>query len=280
MDESEGIKLFQTLVPLIGLVVLIALGVVLMVHQFQRSLFRQRLSQENLKLKQQQELLRTAIAVQEQERQRIASDLHDELGARLSVALRLLRQGYGTTQVVQETSNTLLPQLEEHLEQALDSTRRISYELMPPQLVNLGLHSALLVLVEEVRIAGRLQVGLTQSGTGDHLPWTIQLGLYRMISELLHNTLKHAEATQVYIELKETSEWVMCHYQDNGKGISTDQKPNGLGLQSLKARTTSLDGKLEWGTGAAGGFFANIHVPMGTEKKTDNSSNKKIIHNL
>lgn len=268
MAESESIKLFQTLVPLIGLAVIIALGVVLMVHQFQRSLFRQRLSQENLKVKQQQELLRTAIAVQEQERQRIAGDLHDELGARLSVALRLLRQGYGATAVAPEAYH-LLPQLEEHLQQALDATRRISYELMPPQLVNLGLHSALLVLVEEVRQAGRLQVELTRSGEDGHLPWTVQLGLYRMVSELLHNTLKHAEAMKVSIELKETAGWVICHYEDNGKGVPSDQKGSGLGLQSLKARTTSLNGTLEWGNGTAGGFFAHIHLPVLPENKMD-----------
>ena len=268
MAESESIKLFQTLVPLIGLAVLIVLGVVLMVHQFQRSLFRQRLGQEQLKMQQQQELLRTAIDVQEQERQRIAADLHDELGARLSVALRLLRQGHGATPAASEVNNALLPQLEEHLEQALDATRRISYELMPPQLVNLGLHSALLVLVEDVRQAGRLQVGLTRSGAGDNLPWTVQLGLYRMISELLHNTLKHAEATAVSIELEDTTEWVICHYQDNGKGLPAEQKANGLGLQSLKARTTSLNGRLDWGNGTAGGFFATIHLPIGAGEKT------------
>jgi signal transduction histidine kinase len=271
MAESESIKLFYTLLPLIGLSVIIGLGVILMVHQFQRSLFRQRLSQENLKMKQQQELLRTAITVQEQERQRIASDLHDELGARLSVALRLLRQGYGLTPATEEAYTTLLPQLEEHLEQALDSTRRISYELMPPQLVNLGLHSALLVLVEEVRQAGRLQVGLAHSGVSDQLPWAVQLGLYRMISELLNNTLKHAEATEVHIELNGTEGEVICHYRDDGKGMPDEQKKYGLGLRSLKARTTSLNGTLEWGNGAAGGFFANIHLPIVTEKKLDNN---------
>jgi signal transduction histidine kinase len=263
MAESESIKLFYTLLPLIGLAIIIILGVILMVHQFQRSLFRQRLSQEQLKMQQQQELLRTAIAVQEEERQRIASDLHDELGARLSVALRLLRQGYKTIPAAPEAYNTLPTQLEEHLEQALDATRRISYELMPPQLVNLGLYSALLVLVEAVRQAGNLQVRLIRSGEDEHLPWTMQLGLYRMISELLHNTLKHAGATEVSVELKETNGWLICYYNDNGTGLPTTQKANGLGLQSLSARTTSLNGTVEWGNGAAGGFFASIQLPVG-----------------
>lgn len=276
MAESESIKLFYTLVPLIGLAVLVVLGVVLMVHQFQRSLFRQRLSQEQLKMQQHQELLRTAIAVQEQERQRIAGDLHDELGARLSVALRLLRQGKAATPTTPDANTTLLPQLEDHLQQALDATRRISYELMPPQLVNLGLHSALLVLVEAVRQAGHLQVVLTQSDVGEDLPWPVQLGLYRMISELLHNTLKHAEATEVSIELKGTTEGVVCHYQDNGKGLPAEQKANGLGLQSLKARTNSLNGTLAWGNGTGSGFFANIHLPIGTGEQANIAALEKL----
>lgn len=265
MAEPKDIKLFDTLVPLIGLAVFIVLGVVLMVYQFQRSLFRQRIKEENLKMKHQQDLLRKAIAVQEQERQRIAGDLHDELGARLSLALMQLRQGYGNEK---DAAAALLPQLEEHLEQALSATKRISYELMPPQLVNLGLKRALLVLVEDVRQAGKIQVELVQAGGGDELPWPVQLGLYRMIYELLHNTLKHAEATAVNIELKETEEKVVCHYRDNGRGIPEELKGQGLGLQSLEGRTTALNGSLEWGNADAGGFFANILLPLADKDDT------------
>lgn len=261
MDEASNIALFESLVPLIALVVIIALGVIALVQQFQRSLFKQRLEQEALKNNHQQDLLRTSITVQEKERQRIAGDLHDELGARLSMTLMQVKQA----QESQATnSEEVLPQLQSQLEEALTATKRISYELMPPQLVNLGLYKALLVLIEEARQAGPLQIKLTKAGDPNLLPWSVQLGLYRMISELLNNTLKHAEASKVTIELRQEEGTIHCHYQDNGKGLSKTLSNPGLGLQSLEGRASSLNGELEWSPPNTSGFWAKIELPLAT----------------
>ncbi|MDI9339772.1 MAG: histidine kinase [Sediminibacterium sp.] len=262
MAEPEDLKLFHTLPPLIGLAVLIALGVILMVQQFQRSLYRRRLNEENLKLNHQRELLRTAITVQEKERERIAGDLHDELGARLSMTLMLLRRSYDMIPAADSVSHTLLPEVEAHLKEALHSTKRISYELMPPQLINMGLYKALLVLVEEVRNAATIAVVMERSEPERELNWPIQLGVYRMISELLTNTLKHAAATRISIELKTEEEYLICHYTDNGKGLPAFEQGQGLGLRSLEGRASALNGTLKWGTLAEGGFYAKICLPL------------------
>jgi signal transduction histidine kinase len=261
MVEPKDVNLFETMVPLIGLAVIIALGVILMVHQFQRSLFRRRLNEESLKMEHQRELLRTAIAIQEQERQRIAGDLHDELGAQLSMTLLLLRQSYKAAPEQTNEQLALLQQLEEHLKEALSSTKRISYELMPPQLVNLGLQQALLVLVEDARKAGNLDVKLLRPVPGEELPWAVQLGLYRMLSELLNNTLKYAAATEVSIELQEADGRLTCYYRDNGKGLPEIQQGQGLGLRNLEGRTTALNGTFVYGNATEGGFFAKISIP-------------------
>jgi len=259
MEEPEGIALFQTLIPLAGLVVIIVLGVVLMVFQFQKSLFSQRLKQEDLKATHQQELLRNAITVQEQERQRIANDLHDELGARLSFTLMQLKQ----LQDGEARQTISLAQLEAHLEEALASTKRISYELMPPQLANLGLYKALLVLVDDAKKASDLQISINKPDALEQLSWPIQLGLYRMISEMLNNTLKHAEATKVTITLSLDETHVECHYNDNGKGLATTTQ-NGLGLKSLEGRTSALNGTFLLHPTHVTGFSAVITIPLPT----------------
>lgn len=259
MEEPEEIALFNTLVPLAGMAVVIALGVILMVVQFQRSLLKQRLQKENLKMKHQQDLLRTSIAVQEKERQRIAGDLHDELGARLSVALMQLKHAKNNPN---DISSHMGEEMEKHLESALQSTKRISYELMPPQLVNLGLYKALLVLMEDIRKAGGLRVEAQKSGDPDSWPWPIQLGLFRMLSEMLNNTLKHAEATEVQIELQESENAVLCHYKDNGKGLPKTAGGTGLGLQNLEGRAQALSGMLQLSQSPGGGFMATIELPL------------------
>jgi signal transduction histidine kinase len=264
MAEPEDLKLFNTLAPLIGLAVLVALGVILMVHQFQRSLFRRRLREENLKTDHQRELLRTAITVQEQERQRIAGDLHDELGARLSMTLLLLRQNTTSKSALEDHTSQLFIELEEHLNQALIATKRISYELMPPQLVNLGLYRAVLVLADEARKAGNLKVNLVKKGMEAELPWPLQIGLYRIISELLNNTLKHGAASEINIDLIAEKSRLSCHYRDNGMGLPQTLLAKGLGLKNLEGRATALNGNFEYGNIPEGGFFAKINIPVTT----------------
>lgn len=267
MDKPEEIALFNTLVPLAGMTVVIALGVILMVVQFQRSLLKQRLQKENLKMKHQQDLLRTSITVQENERKRIAGDLHDELGARLSVALMQLRQEKNEST---NTESSMIDDMETHLEAALQSTKRISYELMPPQLVNLGVYKALLVLKNDIKKAGGLSIEIQKTGDPADWPWSIQLGLFRMLSEMLNNTLKHAEATEVKIELKKLEEGVKCYYQDNGKGLPKTTSGNGLGLRNLEGRAQALNGTLQLDQNHTGGFMATIELPFTPELSEQN----------
>lgn len=259
MEEPQEIALFNTLVPLAGMAVIIALGVILMAVQFQRSLLRQRLQKENLRMKHQRDLLSTSITVQEKERQRIASDLHDELGARLSVALMQLKQARS---MPQDIVSDIGKEMEQHLELALQSTKRISYELMPPQLVNLGLYKALLVLIEDVRKAGGLQVEIQKAGDPNNWPWPVQLGLFRMLSEMLNNTLKHAEASQVRIELLTAEGSILCTYQDDGLGLPKEVLSNGLGLQNLEGRAQALQGTFEMDPLTDIGFSARIVLPI------------------
>jgi len=268
MEESEGIILFQTLIPLAGLAVIIVLGVVLIVFQFQRSLFHQRLKQEDLKATHQQELLRNAITVQEQERQRIANDLHDDLGARLSFSLMQLKQ----LQDIEAKCTISLSQLEAHLEEALASTKRISYELMPPQLTNLGLYKALLVLIDDARTANSLQISINKLDGVEQLSWPAQLGIYRMVSEMLNNTLKHAEATEVSISLKLDTTSMQCSYCDNGKGLPKAIMQHGLGLKSLEGRATALNGTFTINP-TEFGFSATITIPISTAGTVLNPNN-------
>lgn len=258
MEESEALTLLSTLVPFALIVFIIAVGVVLLNQQFRKNLYKQQLEQEALKSQHQRELLRTSIEAQEGERQRIARDLHDELGAALSI---------GRMQLVQlERQETIDParltSIRELMETALQTTRRISHELMPLQLEKLGLTQGLHALATKAEEAGNVTIDVAVADNLDTLPRPIELGIYRMYSELINNTLKHAQASTIEISLLRESNELFCRYADDGKGLPPESTDSGIGLQSLEGRVNSLQGSLTYGNRDGGGFFARMKLPV------------------
>lgn len=266
MEESEKIDLLHTLLPLSLVIFIIVLGVVLLNQQFNKKLYRQRLESEELKIRNQQELLRTSIQVQEDERKRIARDLHDELGAALSMArmhlIQLERQHAEDGQLPQK-----LIEIREITESALTSMRRISHELLPPQLESFGLLQTLQVLRQQISGLEQLEMTISANEDFPRFPLTIEVGLYRACLELVQNTLKHTQATQITISLKATRQYLQLHYTDNGSGVHPENAGNGLGRKNIEARIHALGGNVETGNAPNGGMFTTIKIPLTTKKK-------------
>ncbi len=264
MEASQELDIVRLILPLAIIVLIIAIGVVLLYQQFQKNIIRQRLEKEELKSQYQKELLQTTINVQEEERKRIARDLHDELGAALSIGRMQLVQ----LENQQEIDPKKLSKIRELVEETLASTRRISHELMPLQLTKLGLEKALLALLEKVEGSNQLQTQIAIGLKGQKLPWLQEIALYRIYSELINNTLKHAEANTIEISIWLESEQLFCRYADNGIGINKKVLEQGLGLKSLESRIKAFEGTLKSGNRNEGGFFANMKIPIPKETTT------------
>ncbi len=260
METSEELNFLKILLPLAGIIFLIALGVIFMYQQFRKNIIRQQLEREEIKNKYQKELLLTTIRVQEEERKRIASDLHDELAAALSIGYMQLTQ----LEDQKEFNPEKIAQVRSLLQTTLASTRRISHELMPLQLAQFGLEKALSNLLEKVESAQNIHTNLAISSNCDTLPWIYEVALYRIYSEMINNTLKHAEATTVDISILCKSEQLFCRYSDDGKGLPEKLIDAGIGLQNIENRVRSFDGKLEVGNSADGGFYCKIILPLET----------------
>lgn len=240
MEESEAIDIVSTLVPFSLVVFIIALGVVILTQQFRKKLFQQKLNQEALKIEHQRLLLQNSVRIEEEQRKRIAKNLHDELGAVLSITRMWVRQLEGQ-EVVDKSK---LKEVRELIDGAMVSTRRISHELMPIQLANMGLEDALKSLLSKVEEASGLQSELTLIGDSGILDWEFKVGLYRIFSELINNTIKHAEATAIVLLVDLTPGKRLVNYSDNGKGLPTNYKDKGLGMQSLESRVSAMNGKM------------------------------------
>ena len=198
METTTEVTLLTILVPLASVISIISIGVILLNQHFRKNLYKQKLEQEEIKIRHQQELLRSTIGAQEQERQRIANDLHDELGAMLSMARMQIKQ---LQKQPGSIANTSLENLQEIVETSLASTKRICYQLMPPQLERYGLETSLEALAEQINAVEKTQAFITISDNFPRFSNAIELGLYRIVSELANNTLKHSGASEVSVDV-------------------------------------------------------------------------------
>ncbi len=258
MEAAQEINFLTLLLPLLGVVFVIAVGVFLLNQQFQKNLFRQKLEQEELQNKHQKELLQSNIEIQESERKRIAKDLHDQLGATLSIAkmhLARLEQMYPEV----ETKGLSLGKVREIIDSSISSVRQISHDLMPNQLETFGLIRALEGMVDQINDSKRLDIDLQLVNASSKLSWEKELALYRIFMELIQNTLKHSRAKKVEIKYEENGENVFVGYKDDGVGLP-EKMVHGLGLKSMEARIKSVGGNMEFMRGE--GFHAKLVLPV------------------
>lgn len=258
MASAEELSFLLTLLPVIGTISIIGVGVILLNQHFRKNLYKQKLEQEEIKIRHQQELLRSTIGAQEQERQRIANDLHDELGAMLSMARMQIKQLQKQQSLL---GNTSLENLQEIVETSLASTKRICYQLMPPQLERYGLETSLEALAEQINAVEKTRAFITISDNFPRFSNAIELGLYRIVSELANNTLKHSGASELNVVVSTSVDEITCTYCDNGIGTKPGANSKGLGMRSLHARAEALGGKFIVSDNTPG-FNCIVHIPI------------------
>jgi signal transduction histidine kinase len=181
------------------------------------------------------------INAQEQERHRIARELHDDLGQQLALASAQLDG------LIQESDASLKPNLADLSDQISaisNATREISHGLYPSQLEYLGLASAVRRMCHEIGHGKQISI---QLAVGDlpHLQPSISLCLYRVVQEALHNVMKHSLADRVEVQLGSDNQRVMLQITDNGVGFDVSRQTKGLGLHSMRERVRSVDGTIE-----------------------------------
>lgn len=260
LQTTTQINTLSQLIPLIGIIFIIAVGVVLLNLHFQRNLFKQKLEKEEIRNIQQKELLQTSILAEEKEKKRIAQDIHDELGALLSIS----RMHIAHLEENKIEFDKLAPALENIrtlIDKALIAMRRISHELMPPQLENFGLIKTLLSVAHHANKTNQLNIQIESVEALPSMSWSMQLGLYRICMELINNTIKHSNADTILIQfiVKETE--ISCFYFDDGIGTSNENFKLGLGLKNMETRANSLGGYMTLNK-VKEGFQAQIVLPI------------------
>lgn len=217
-------------------------------------------SKQKTKYNQQRLLLISTVQTQEAERKRIAQDLHDELGAVLSIARMHLVQIQENEENEINTKATL-QQAQTLTESAIATMRRISHELMPPQLDEFGLIKTLRAIGKQINEAKHVKLEVV---VDEDLPrWVdaIELGLYRVYMELINNTLKHAGARNIIIRLAQQGDQIVGSYSDDGKGLG-ENYGKGSGFKNIEARINSMNGSFTIGKKHLPGFYASLVIPL------------------
>ena len=241
--ESNSIN-FIYLIGTLGML-LLATSIFFFFVTYQKKMLKKQLELNETRAKQQEEILRNTITAQEKERKRIAQDLHDEVGAMLSVVK--LNVGRIEKKSEEEIAKKLAAETKTYLDEVITQVRRISRSLLPPSLEKLGLFFALEELANWVNKSDQLKIICWKSGEQFRFETKKELAIFRIIQELLNNAIKHAEAANIYINARfSPNNNLMISVSDNGKGFELNEKiVTGLGLKNLESRTQIMNAKFK-----------------------------------
>lgn len=248
---------------------LIILGTVLMltVFIFRLIYYRYKFRQEKIL---QQELLneeakrsKAILESEENERQRLARELHDGVGQLLSATklnLSTLESEKCTAEEKIRLQNSM-----SILDDSIREIRNISHNMVPDALIKYGLKHAIVDFVSKINQTKKIQINFECNGFEENsLEDTEKLMLYRIIQESVNNALKYAHATQMSIQLSADINEISLLMEDNGKGFDIEEvkQKGGIGLKNIQLRTDYLKGKFEIESSPKNGTTIIIEIPL------------------
>jgi signal transduction histidine kinase len=209
----------------------------------------------------QESVRRTSVSLmeaQEQERHRIAHELHDELGQELALAQMKLNG------LIEETADPLKPaltDLNDQLSAISTIAREISHGLYPRHLEYVGLATAVKRLCDDMRRGKHFSTNLVIGNLPEQLPPSVSLCLYRVVQETLHNVISHSQASNVRVELGADTAQIILRIIDDGIGFDLTHEVAGLGLPSMRERVRSVGGSIEITSSPNAGTKVEVTIP-------------------
>ena len=242
--EKQQARIKRLSIGLIGIILLSGLGFIIF-RQYSHN-------------KKQQDLIATIADTQIEERKRIAQDLHDSVGGSIALARNKLET---LLQSAKEEPKEIEGFLET-LSKTGEQIRQISHNMMPGELVKFGLVSAVQTIIDQIDNQS-LETNLYVHNLEERIDQTKEIHLFRIIQEIIQNTLKHAKASQLNIYLNKFPKYLSVMVEDNGIGFISGQDSNsGIGLNNIKNRVAYLKGKLNIDSSNGKGTTFNVQIPL------------------
>ncbi len=287
LPDSKGLESFQTInqaAPHLSVIVLsglsdkqialrsILLGAqdylvkgsfdeTLLAKSIEYSIERKKMQEEMIKREVEKQKLLTSISIkaQEKERKLIGRELHDNINQILATAKLYIDVALREDEVEKE----LLYKTNEYLLKAIREIRSVSKSLTLGSMRDVCLEDALHELVNSMKINTTLSLSLyIERSAIDHLAADKKLAIYRIVQEQLSNILKHSEATEACITIKNVSEKLIITIRDNGIGAEPTEKSEGIGLHNIAGRVDVQNGTMEIITSHGKGYLLKIELPL------------------
>lgn len=210
----------------------------------------------------QKELLQSVITSQEAERKRIGMDLHDEVGAALSTLRIKIDKNTGHDEAADEQAEVF----KSDIDKIITNMRNISHSLSPRISGNFGFYDAVYELADNVNRSGK--VNMLVKFDEEKLPQFANeqapMAIYRVLSELINNTLKHAAAKNIWLLIDVADDLMTMNYRDDGIGVFQEQEAasKGMGMQNIESRLGIIGAHWKIGSPDPGGYTMNISVPL------------------
>lgn len=199
----------------------------------------------------QRKLLDASIEVAEQERKKIAANIHDDIGMMLNV-LKLNLTKIQRNRTDETLTSTLLTNSNLLIEETIAAIRVISNDLMPPTLVKLGFIKGITELCRQVEASGIIDIHLLLNITTIQLEKKNEIQLYRLVKEVLNNIIKHASASTIELTINATVEFMTITISHDGKGLTNEmmqklsESNEGLGLKSILSRAQLTNSVIQY----------------------------------
>ncbi len=220
---------------------------------------RSRLQSQKIKSLQQENtisILRGMVQGSENERGHIARELHDGIGGMLSaIKMRFLALRNDNRDIINSPKYLEAMGL---LDIMGDEIRKTSHNLMPETLLRQNLEDAIRAHCNSVQTGSALRVEFQSYGQSDFLTNDLKLNVYRIVQELIKNTLQHADADYLFVQLMIPGDMLIITVEDDGCGFDTMETKDGIGLQNIKTRVLSQGG--EYSLKSEPGKGTNVHI--------------------
>lgn len=212
----------------------------------------------DVRLQRQKEISETVIRVQEKERTRIGHELHDNVNQILSTVKlffdRITPAGKEQKQIKEKSI--------EYLHLAIEEIRKLSKELVTPQLKKENLAENINAIITDIQMTGALKISFVHDINDELLSPDKKITLFRIVQEQLKNIIKHSQATTAQIHIQSTHEYVNLEMKDNGKGFDPQQTRQGIGLSNIHERTQFYNGTVDIQASAGKGCILNVRIPI------------------
>ena len=208
-------------------------------------------------------VLNSIIQTEENERKRISSDLHDGIGPILTT-IKLYAQAL-VDEKLPEKQDLIKTKLIDLVDEAVNSTSEISFNISPHILVNYGIVAAVESFISKFNLSEKFEIEFVHNEV-KRFEENKEITVYRLFTELINNTLKHAKASRVFFGIEDTNCYIRLHYKDDGNGFNTDmvtKKSGGMGLGNMKYRVESFNGEFLLHSLPDKGMEVKITLPKG-----------------